>query len=245
MDLNSIAFISCLACVAFCYAAVGHGGASGYIAVFVLFGMVSPSMKSFVLLMNLAVAAISFYHYYIQGHFNLKYFIPFGLGAMPMAYIGAGFKIDTHIYQYLLAGFLLFSVVYLSGYLERFQHHFQLHYNQWRALILAMLLGFISGIIGVGGGIFLSPILLIFGWQNVKQTAAIAALFIVLNSLAGLFALNDLKLLIDQELISKLLIVTFFGYLGSKWGVKIENIKLLKRMLALVLLIAAYKLCIF
>jgi uncharacterized membrane protein YfcA len=180
--------------------------------------MVSPSMKSFVLVMNLAVAAISFYQYYIQGHFNLKYFLPFGLGAMPMAYIGASFKIDTHIYQYLLAGFLLFSVVYLSGYLERFQHHFQLHYNQWRALILAMLLGFVSGIIGVGGGIFLSPILLIFGWQNVKQTAAIAALFIVLNSLAGLFALNDLKLLIDQELISKLLIVTILWLFGEQMG---------------------------
>ena len=161
-----------------------------------------------------------------------------------MAYIGASFTIDTHIYQYMLAGFLLFSVFYLSGFLERFQPHFQLHYNQWRALILAMLLGFVSGVIGVGGGIFLSPILLIFGWQNVKQTAAIAALFIVLNSLAGLFALNDLKQLIYQELISKLLIVTVFGYLGSKWGVKIENIKLLKRMLAFVLLIAAYKLCI-
>lgn len=244
MDLISIAFILCLASVAFCYAAVGHGGASGYIAVFVLFGMVSPSMKSFVLVMNLAVASISFYQYYLQGHFNLKYFLPFGLGAMPMAYIGASFKIDTHIYQYLLIGFLLFSVLYLLGFLEQLQHHFQLHYNQWRALILAMLLGFVSGVIGVGGGIFLSPILLIFGWQNVKQTAAIAALFIVLNSLAGLFALNDLKQLIYHELLSKLLIVTVFGYLGSKWGVKIENIKLLKRMLALVLLIAAYKLCI-
>lgn len=244
MDLISIAFILCLACVAFCYAAVGHGGASGYIAVFVLFEMVSPSMKSFVLLMNLAVASISFYQYYLQGHFNLKYFLPFGLGAMPMAYIGANFKIDTHIYQYLLAVFLLFSVIYLLGFLEQLQRHFQLHYNQWRALILAMLLGFISGVIGVGGGIFLSPILLIFGWQNVKQTAAIAALFIVLNSLAGLIALNDLKQLIYHDLMSKLLIVTVFGYLGSKWGVKIENIKLLKRMLALVLLIAAYKLCI-
>jgi uncharacterized membrane protein YfcA len=244
MDLISVTFLICLALVAFCYAAVGHGGASGYIAVFALFGMISPTMKSFVLMMNLVVASVSFFQYYKQGHFKIQYFLSFGLVAPPMAYIGASLKIDVRMYQYILVGFLLFSVAYLLGIFNRFQDKFITPYSIWKALLIAFVLGFLSGITGVGGGIFLSPILLILGWLNLKQTAAISALFIVVNSLAGLFALNNFEDLFDVEMIYKLLLVTGFGYLGSSWGVKNEKLPVLKHMLALVLLIAAVKLCL-
>jgi uncharacterized membrane protein YfcA len=243
MDWITVLFLGSLACVAFGYAAVGHGGASGYISVFALFGMISPTMKSFVLLMNLAVASLSFYQYYKQGHFNLKYFLPFGLVAAPMAYIGASLQVDALLYKYILACFLIFSVFYLLGFLNRYKKTFQIGYSAWIAIFMAMLIGFISGVTGVGGGIFLSPILLILGWLNVKQTAAVSALFIVLNSLAGLLAIQNFEVLYTQEMLIKLLMVMGFGYLGSRWGVHLENTHLLKRMLALVLFVAAIKLC--
>ena len=243
MDWINVLFILTLACIAFGYAAVGHGGASGYIAVFALFGMISPTMKSFVLLMNLAVASVSFYQYHKQDYFSLKYFLPFGLGAAPMAYIGASLKVDALLYKYILACFLIFSVFYLLGFLDRYKKTFQIGYSAWIALFIAMLIGFISGVTGVGGGIFLSPILLILGWLNVKQTAAISALFIVLNSLAGLLAIQNFEVLYTQEMLIKLFMVMGFGYLGSRWGVHLENTHILKRMLALVLFVAAIKLC--
>ncbi len=244
MDAIYFIFMACLAAVAFCYAAVGHGGASGYIAVYTLFGMVAPSMKWFVLLMNLLVAAVAFYQYYKQGYFSMKYFWPWGLGASPMAYLGAGFEIDARVYRYFLAFFLLFSVAYLLGIFDRYLKHYRVTYREWKALLIAMLLGLVSGITGVGGGIFLSPILLLFSWQDVKQTAAISALFIVVNSLAGLIAMQQSALLVSYDIFVKLFVVIMFGFAGSWWGAKIENQFVLKRMLAFVLLIAAVKLCI-
>jgi uncharacterized membrane protein YfcA len=244
MNLMLILFFVCLAIVAFSYAAVGHGGASGYIALFTLFGMVSPAMKSFVLLMNLLVAAVSFYQYYQQGHFNLNFFLPWGIGAAPMAYVGARLHIDAGLYHYFLAFFLFFSSAYLLGFFDRFFKGINIVYQPAKALSMALVLGFISGITGVGGGIFLSPLLLLLGWQNVKQTAALSALFIVVNSLAGLIALyhNGLTLSVDMWL--NLILVIIFGYAGSRWGANIKHQEVLKRMMALVLLIAAFKLCI-
>lgn len=231
-----------LAIIAFCYAAVGHGGASGYIAVFALFGLVSNDMKSFVLFMNLSVAMLSFYHYFKQGFFNWKYFLPFGLGAAPMAYVGASLQIDASKYQFLLAVFLFFSVLYLLGIFKQLNEKFIIKYTFWNALCIAILLGFLSGITGVGGGIFLSPILLLFGWQNVKQTAAISALFIVVNSFAGLIALNNYGIFLNQTFALKLFVTLVFGFFGSKWGSRLENTEFLKKLLAFVLFVAALKL---
>lgn len=237
-------FLCSLSLIAFCYAAVGHGGASGYIAVFALFGMVSPSMKSFVLVLNLGVALIAFYQYYSKGHFNLKYFIPFCLGAAPMAYLGAKLELEALTYRYLLAGFLLFSVCYLLGLFNQYKTSFQSSYAFWKAVILAMAIGLISGIAGVGGGIFLSPVLLMLGWLNLKQTAALSALFIAVNSLAGLLAIQQYELLASKEMLTGFMLVIIFGYLGSRWGVHLEKPLVLRRMLAFVLLIAAFKLCL-
>ncbi len=244
MDVINIIFIISLGLVAFLYSSVGHGGASGYIAMFALFGMISPSMKSFVLLMNLGVASVAFYQYAKHSHFNLKYFVPFGLGATPMAYFGASLKIDALFYRYMLAAFLIFSVIYLLGFFHQSENRFKINYSASKAFFIAALIGFISGVTGVGGGIFLSPILLLLAWGNVKQTAAIAALFIVLNSLAGLIAIDNIVQYISQDLLLKMIVVLGFGYLGSRWGVKIENTSTLKRMLAFVLLSAAAKLCL-
>jgi len=244
MDLNTIAFLTCLALVAFCYAAVGHGGASGYIAVFALFGMISPNMKSFVLMMNLVVASVAFVQYYKNGYFKAKYFLPFGIGAAPMAYLGASLKIDTALYHYILAAFLFFSVFYLLDFFKTNHDIFKTAYSVWKAFIIALILGFLSGITGVGGGIFLSPILLIFGWLSLKQTAAVSALFIMVNSLAGLFALNNVEVLLEMQMIYKLLLVASFGFLGSRWGVNNEKLHVLRHMLAFVLLIAVIKLCL-
>jgi uncharacterized membrane protein YfcA len=234
----------CLAAIAFCYAAVGHGGASGYIAVFSLFGIISPAMKSFVLVMNFVVASISFYQYFKNGHFDLKHFLPFGIGAAPMAYFGASLSIDNTTYHYILAAFLFFSVLYLLDFFQQFQNKFLVKFSFGKAFILAIFLGFLSGVTGVGGGIFLSPILLILGWLTFKKTAAISSLFIMVNSLAGIFAIKGTDYIFNLEMVYKLILVVIFGYLGSIWGVKIEKPQLLRRLLAFVLCIAGIKLCL-
>ncbi|MCZ2248927.1 MAG: sulfite exporter TauE/SafE family protein [Bacteroidia bacterium] len=244
VDLTTIILLLSLSAIAFCYAAVGHGGASGYIAIFALFGLLSPQTKSFVLVMNLIVASITFIHYSRKGYFNIKYFLPFALGAAPMAYFGAKLKIDAALYHYILAAFLFFSVSYLLGFFNKFHNLFQTEFKIWKSLMIGAVIGFFSGIVGVGGGIFLSPVLLILGWQNLKQTASLSALFIVVNSASGLLAIKQFDSFLQPIFIAEIFTVALFGYLGGKWGVNLENTDKLKKMLAFVLLIAGIKLCL-
>ena len=173
-------FLILIIAIAFLYSSVGHGGASGYLALMVLFNIQPSLMKSSALLLNLFVSAIAFYQYYKNDFFKWKLFLPFAIGSFPMAFIGARLTISSEIYHEILAVCLLFAVLRILGIFgNNKQEKRKLSFVI--AVCIGAVLGFISGIIGIGGGIILSPLILIFRWADMKETAAVSALFIFVN----------------------------------------------------------------
>lgn len=237
--------------VAFLYASVGHGGASGYLAVLSLLAVGTSHMKTSALVLNIIVSAISFYHFYKEGYFDWKLFWPFAITSVPMAFLGATVPVSDVLYKQLLGVCLLFAVARISGLFDHFLKNEKrktknetqpsLHITHY-AFIIGALIGLLSGMLGIGGGIILSPILLLMGWAGMKQTAAVSALFIFVNSIAGLVGLLQKGIEINPEMYSWIACATVGGLVGGYLGSKKFNFATLKYILALVLLIASVKL---
>lgn len=234
-------FLALLFIVAFLYASVGHGGASGYLALMALFGLTPALMKSSALILNIFVSFVSFYQYYRGGYFKWKLFLPFAVASIPMSFLGAFITIDALIYKKILAIVLIFPILRLFGLIGK-ESEFQKEINIGFALLIGAFIGLLSGMIGIGGGIILSPLILILHWANMKQTAAVSALFIFVNSIAGLIGLLSKGAVIDPVVYGWLLIAFIGGLLGAYYGRnKFSNV-VLKRALAIVLVIASVKL---
>lgn len=234
-------FYFLLLVVAFLYASVGHGGASGYLALMAFFAFPPDTMRPVALLLNVFVSLIAFIQYYRSGYFQWKLFWPFVATSIPAAYIGGGIEIDEGIYKKILAILLLFSVIKLVGF--RFQADKPLQpQNLAISLLAGAIIGLFSGMIGIGGGIILSPLILLLHWANMKQTAAVSALFILVNSIAGLAGLYSKGIHFNPEM-GIMVAVAFAGGLSGAWlgAVKFDN-GLLRKILAVVLVIAAFKL---
>ncbi len=173
--------------IALLYASVGFGGATGYLAVMSLFGIEPQTMASTALVLNVIVAGISFVTYFRAGHLRRDLLQPFIITSIPAAFIGGSFKITDYIYSILLYAVLTFVAVRLLFFTKkRDKGHTLRPVPFWLAVIIGLVIGLLSGMVGIGGGIFLSPIILYAGWGNSKQAAAVAAAFIVLNSVSGL-----------------------------------------------------------
>jgi uncharacterized protein len=173
--------------VAFLYASVGHGGASGYIAVLTLFNTAMPVYKPVVLVLNIIIAGIAFIQFYRAGYFKWKLAWPFLTTSIPAAYLGSHFTTSEHLYKLILGIALLFPIIRLlsnSPKEKKEQKELQL----LPALIWGAVIGVVSGFLNIGGGIFLSPVIILLAWGNTKDAAAVSSLFIVCNSLAGLAA---------------------------------------------------------
>ena len=227
--------------VAFLYASVGHGGASGYLALMSLFAFPIAFMKPTALVLNIIVSGISFYFYFREKQFDWKLFYPFALTSIPFSFLGGLLTIETHLYKIILATVLIFAVLRLLGIFGKEKPLLQpIHFPL--ALLIGALIGFLSGLIGIGGGIILSPVLLLLGWASMKQTAAVSALFILVNSVAGLlgFISKGESLPISSFLVIG--IVAVGGILGGYYGSKKFNTITLRNILALVLGIAVVKL---
>lgn len=227
--------------VAFLYASVGHGGASGYLALMALFSFDPSLMKSSALLLNIFVSMIAFLQYYRGGFFKLKLFLPFAVTSIPAAFAGAYITVDPVMYKRILGVILIFPILRLFGLFGKESEETK-DVNIVFALIIGAVIGFLSGMIGIGGGIILSPVLLLFHWANMKQTAAISALFIFVNSVSGLISLFSKGATIDHAVYTWLLIAIAGGLLGAYYGRQKLSNTILKRVLAIVLLIASVKL---
>ncbi len=238
---SDILFYILLPVVAFLYAAVGHGGASGYLALMAFFSFAPDFMRPTALLLNLAVSLIAFIQYNKQGHFSLKLFWPFALASVPAAFIGGMLVVDAVVYKKVLAVLLLFSVIRLVGFKTQ-EAKTESHPQVLIALAIGAVIGLLSGMIGIGGGIILSPVILLLHWADMKKTAAVSALFIFVNSLAGLAGLFTKGFQLESQMLWMLLIAFAGGALGSYFGAGHFENKKLKWILALVLLIASVKL---
>ncbi len=224
--------------MAFLYASVGHGGASGYLAVLAIFAVVPAVMKQTALVLNLGVSLLAFYQFYRQKYFRFELFWPFALTSVPMSYLGAQFVLSDANYKRILGICLVIAIVRM---LATFKSNEQRSVSLPLALIFGAVIGLFSGMIGIGGGILLSPILLLMRWASLKEAAAISALFIFVNSVAGLFGLKN-GIHVDQTLVFWIISALVGGMFGARWGAQIASNKAVKWVLALVLLIASVKL---
>lgn len=244
MTSESYLFYALIPIVAFLYSSVGHGGASGYLALMAIFSFPSDMMKQTALLLNLFVAGIAFYQYYKGGYFNRKLFLFFALGSVPAAFIGGLWSLDPWLYKKILGFILFFTIARMLSKKESTQPK-----NKQLAapigLIIGVVIGLFSGLIGIGGGIILTPVILLFHWGTMKEAAAVSALFIWVNSASGLFGQlsSGVNLTTNAFVLVGLALVG--GLFGSYYGSQRWNNRRLEYFLALVLTSAGIKLILF
>lgn len=238
---NSVLFCLLLFVVAFLYASVGHGGASGYLALMAIFSVAPEVMKPTALLLNLFVSLVSFMLFFRSGYFRAKLFWPFAAASVPMSFLGGLLVVDGLVYKYILGLLLLLPVARFlfsrtnDGADTR---PTQLIYS----VLIGAGIGFLSGLIGIGGGILLSPILLLLHWANQKETAAVSALFIFVNSFAGLAGQLLKGVALNPDMYLYVGLAFAGGLCGSYFGAERFQPRGLKHILGLVLLFASYKL---
>ena len=241
MGDSIVLFYFALFLIAFLYASVGHGGASGYLALMAIYGISPDVMKPTALLLNLFVSIVSFLQFYRGGHFKMKLFWPLAIGSVPLAFIGGMIKMDASVYKLILGIFLVVAVARFLFFTTTKTGETKDH-QVIPALLIGAGIGFLSGLIGIGGGIVLSPILLLLRWSDMKQTAAISALFIFVNSLSGLTGQLYKGIHFSSDMMMYVLVAFAGGLLGAYVGSLKLKAMALKNVLAVVLLVAAYKL---
>jgi uncharacterized protein len=226
--------------VAVLYSSVGHAGASGYLAVMALVGVSTDLTKPTALILNIFVAAIAAIQFYRAGFFDWKVFFSFAVTSIPFAFIGGMIQIPNNLHKIILGGVLIVASVRLAW---NFGSEKQLFEPKLRiALLLGAIIGLLSGLTGVGGGIFLTPILLLTDWTETKKAAGISAMFILVNSIAGLFGSFSSINSLPSTVWLWILVAIIGGLIGSTVGSRYFNTIILRRVLSLVLVFAGLKL---
>lgn len=244
-DLNPAQIAILLAAitvVAFLYSSVGHGGATGYLAVAALIGLAPSIARPGALWLNCIVASIAFWRFQSAGHFNARIFLTLAVASVPMAWLGSKAHLTGRAYGIVLgvtlavAGVLLAMRSKDSGADEVKQPQPPV------ALGIGAVLGLLAGLTGIGGGVFLTPLLIFLRWTPAKTAGGISALFILVNSTAGLIGLG--KAALNWEPVALVApVLGAAGALAGTWfGVKRWAPPAFRRALALVLWIAAVKL---
>lgn len=241
MDATSLALmIFCIVMIAALYSCVGHGGASGYIAVLTLFGLTPLIIKPTALVLNILVSSIAAFQFFRAGHFRRTLFMRFALTSIPFAYIGGYFVLPLSFYKYFIVLVLWFSAVQL--FIRPALQTKDLHLPSIPlSLAIGAGLGLLSGLVGVGGGIFLSPLLILMGWAGNKETAAVSAFFVLVNSCAGLLGFMSGNHVVPSYSFTFAFAALSGGFVGSYLGSRELPVLSVQRVLSLVLVIAGYK----
>ncbi len=226
--------------VAVLYSSVGHGGASGYLAVMALLSVSSQITRPTALVLNLFVSSIAFIQFYRAGNFDWKIFLPFAAASVPMAFIGVKIPLSPTAYKIILGITLILAAVRLAINLKAEREPSAP--KIWICLVIGAILGLVSGLVGVGGGIFLTPILLLMNWAETKKAAGISALFILVNSVAGLLGNRTQVLELPTTVWIWITAAIIGGIIGATLGSYRFNSLTLRRVLAFGLLIAGVKL---
>jgi uncharacterized protein len=231
-----------MAIAAALYSSVGHGGASAYLAIMALFSVAPEVMRPTALALNLVVASFAAARFALRGQTNYRLLAAFAVTAVPAAYLGGGIKLPPEYYRPLLGIVLALAAVRLFWQPERLDNREVKPPSLFVALPAGAALGLLAGLSGTGGGIFLSPLIILMGWENARRTAGVSALFILLNSAAGLLGnLASVRQLPPE--LPWLALAVFLGGLAGTWlGVSRLPRHRLLQMLAVVLAIASYKL---
>jgi len=247
MDPTLIAVLaSGMLVAAFLYASVGHGGASAYIAALALAGVAPAEMRPLALQLNVLVSAVAVVKFYRAGHFRWGLFWPFAVASIPAAYLGGSITLPGTAYKILVGMVLLYA-----GWQLWWSARAGEEIRQVRevpvplAMTIGAGLGVLSGLTGVGGGIFLSPLLLLLGWAGTKQTSAVAAPFILVNSLSALAAGLVMNPAMPPDYAWLLMAAVLVGgWTGAEYGSRRFSNPIIRRVLALVLAIAGGKMAL-
>jgi len=223
------------------YSSVGHGGASGYLAAMALFGIAPLEMKPAALTLNILVASITTTKYIRAGRFSWPLFWPFALASVPFAYAGGLFNLPGIYYKPVIGVVLIYAAYRFlkdAGSVD-----YEIKSPLIPVVVLSgACLGFFSGLMGVGGGIFLSPLLIFLQWEEVKKVSGIVAAFILVNSIAGLLGFISSKTpQLPEGLPIWAIAAVIGGYIGAEYGSKRLASPMIKRILSLVLLVAGIK----
>lgn len=200
-------------------------------------------MRPTALVLNVFVALVAFMQYYRKGFFKWKLFWPFAITSVPFSFVGGLITLDAEVYKKILGIFLLIAItrlIYTFNTNDKPLKHIQLPI----ALLTGAVIGLLSGMIGIGGGIILSPVILLLHWGNLKQTAAVSALFILVNSVSGLAGQFTSGIAFYAQMWWMVAIAFSGGILGAWYGAHYAKSKVLNYLLAMVLLIASVKLII-
>ena len=245
MELESIYILATLIFgAAVLYSSVGHAGASGYLAAMALFGMAPLEMKPAALVLNIVVATIAVAKYLKAGRFSWSIFWPFALSSIPFAYLG-GLILLPSIYYKPIVGIVLLYAAY-RFVRDAAKPDYSVRTQIMPVVIISgAVLGFLSGLVGVGGGIFLSPLLIMMRWEEVKKVSGIASAFILVNSIAGLlgFMSSNTPHFPDGILVWAVA-AAIGGYIGSEFGSRRFSTPTIKILLSIVLLVAGAKMLV-
>ncbi len=248
LDVTTVAIIAVLMfVVALLYSTVGHAGASGYLAAMALFGTSPAVMRPTALTLNIIVATVGTIRFLRAGFFSWRTFWPFAVASIPASFLGGWLTLPIPVYKALVSAVLLYSAVRLFFSAKQADTKDTKLVAVWVALVLGAAIGLLSGLTGVGGGIFLSPLLLLMGWAGTKETSGVSVTFILVNSIAGLFGHG---LFSHFSAISSLPHAAFVwapavllgGWIGTELGTRRLPISGIRRWLSVVLVLAGLKL---
>ena len=241
MDTTHLIFLFiAVGVIAFLYSSVGHAGASGYIAVMTLFGIGATVIRPTALVLNILVASIGAFQFWRAGHFRWNLFWPFAVLSIPAAYLGGYLQPSASVLKILIGLVLLFSAARLI--FRRSDPPETVTPARLTSIGVGAGLGFLSGLTGTGGGIFLTPLLLFCRWAKIRQAAAVSALFILVNSSAGLIGYFAAKHSIPSLGLILAAAAIIGGTFGSHLGSRRFPGRIISILLAIVLAIAGTKL---
>lgn len=228
--------------IALLYSTVGHAGASGYLAAMALFGVAPAVMKPTALTLNILVALVAATKFYRAGFFSWRIFWPFAVASIPASFIGGSLTLPVHIYKLIVGIVLLYSALRLFLIAKRPDAEKPTHAPIWIALVLGAGIGLLSGLTGVGGGIFLSPLILLLGWAKTKETAAVSSAFILVNSISGLLGHVSAVASVPRGIFLWAPLALIGGWIGSELGTRTLPVPRIRQWLAVVLVLAGLKL---
>ncbi len=240
IEPSEILIVAAVFVVAVLYSSVGHAGASGYLAVMALLSVAPNVTRPAALVLNIFVAVIAAFQFHRAGFFDWRVFASFAATSVPFAFVGGMIVLPTGVHKIILGCVLLIAALRLAW---NFTAERQIVTPSVRlALILGAAMGLLSGLTGVGGGIFLTPVLLLTDWTETKKAAGVSAMFILVNSISGLLGNYAQLSNLPTGVWAWIAAAALGGFAGSTLGSRHFNSITLRRVLSLVLVIAGLKL---
>ncbi|MBI5102897.1 MAG: sulfite exporter TauE/SafE family protein [Nitrospirae bacterium] len=223
------------------YSSVGHGGASGYLAAMALVGLAPGIMKPTALLLNILVSLIATIRFYRAGGFSWPVFLQFAAASIPFAFWGGTLSLPGTLHRYIIGVVLIFAAFQLFRYTKCRANGGSNPIPVSAAILWGSGIGLLSGLTGVGGGIFLTPLLLFTGWAKPREAAGVSAAFIFVNSIAGILGYYSKIQLLPNTIVMFAIAAVTGGIIGSGLGSRHYSGGTLRRLLATVVAIAGLK----